>query len=70
MQYTLYNLIGSGNYNADVSFEIIEEPQVMWPYREEEIRKVFNSCPERKWRVIAYDNYKNGKFMHTAYYLS
>lgn len=84
MQLELYNLIGSnpatwqngtiakyknGINKVKVSFEILGEPQVMWPYRASEIKKVFDSCPCRNWRVIAYDNYKDGRFLHTAYYL-
>jgi len=84
MQLELYNLIGSnpatwengtiakyknGTNKVKVSFEILGEPQVMWPYRASEIKKVFDSCPCRIWRVIAYDNYKDGRFLHTAYYL-
>jgi len=84
MQLELYNLIGSnpstwengtiakyknGMNKVEVSFEIRGEPQMMWPYRASEIKKVFDSCPCRTWRVIAYDNYKDGRFLHTAYYL-
>jgi len=84
MQLELYNLIGSnpetwengtiakyksGTNKVKVSFEILGEPQVMWPYRASEIKKVFDSAPCRTWRVIAYDNYKDGRFLHTAYYL-
>ena len=84
MQLELYNLIGSnletwqngtiakyknGMNKVEVSFDIIGEPQMMWPYRASEIKKVFDSCPCRTWRVVAYDKYKNGRFLHTVYYL-
>ena len=84
MQLELYNLIGSnpatwengtiakykgGTDKVKVSFEILGEPQMMWPYRASEIKKVFDSCPCRTWRVIAYDSYKDGRFLHTVYYL-
>lgn len=84
MQLELYNLIGSnpetwengtiakykgGTNKVKVSFEILGEPQMMWPYRASEIKKVFDSCPCRTWRVIAYDSYKDGRFLHTVYYL-
>ena len=84
MQLELYNLIGSnpatwengtiakykgGTDKVKVSFEILGEPQMMWPYRASEIKKVFDSCPCRTWSVIAYDSYKDGRFLHTVYYL-
>jgi len=73
MQYTLYNLMGeTPTHDAKVSFEFDTAEnniQVMWPYREEELRKVFTACPYGTYRVTAFDNYTNGKFTHTEYYL-
>lgn len=61
----------NGNYKATVSFEIdkTQPTQVMWPYRESELKKVFDGCPINKWKVIAYDEYVEGRYTHTEYYL-
>jgi len=84
MQLDLYNCIGSnpetwqngtiakyknGMNKVEVSFEILGEPQMMWPYRASDVKKVFDSSPCRTWRVVAYDTYHNGRYLHTAYYL-
>jgi len=61
----------NGKDKAKVLLEMDDEsePQMMWPYRESELKKVFDSCPTRTWRVIAYDEYQNGRYLHTIYYL-
>lgn len=61
----------NGEYKAKVSFEIDhnEPMQVMWPFRESELKKVFDGCPINEWNVIVYDEYVDGRFTHSEYYL-
>lgn len=41
----------------------------MWPWQEEQLKEVFESDPWRTFEVEAWDEYKNGKFLHTEYLL-
>lgn len=41
----------------------------MWPWQEEQLKEVFESDPWRTFEVEVWDEYKDGKFLHTEYLL-
>ncbi len=45
-------------------------PQKFWPWREENIARVFNSCPPGTYSIDCWDVYKNGVFQRTEYNIS
>lgn len=45
-------------------------PQKFWPWREEDIARVFNSCPPGTYSIDCWDVYKNGIFQRTEYNIS
>ena len=44
--------------------------QKFWPWREEDIARVFNSCPPGTYSIDCWDVYKNGIFLRTEYNIS
>ena len=41
--------------------------QVFWPWQEEQLTKVFKSAPMARFKVEAWDVYKDGVFQRTEY---
>ena len=80
MQYTLYNAIGrtpeswrDGKPLAKVFLTIPAEYEaytpVFWPWRASEVEKHVASIPRGRFRVEAWDYYKDGTFLQTQYYI-
>ena len=43
------------------------EPQVFWPWKESQIKNLFESCPIGTYRMQVWDVYRNGIFQQTRY---
>ncbi len=78
MQYTIYNLIVATSRCWDgttplssVGFGFDSDLGVsqMWPWKESEIVDLFNSSPLGNIQVYASDQYQNGAFVNTIYYV-
>ena len=80
MQYTLYNAIGrtpeswrDGKPLAKVFLTIPAEYEaytpVFWPWRASEVEKHVANIPRGRFRVEAWDYYKDGTFLQTQYYI-
>ena len=80
MQYTIYNAIGrtpeswrDGKPLAKVFLTIPAEYEaytpVFWPWRASEVEKHVASIPRGRFRVEAWDYYKDGTFLQTQYYI-
>ena len=41
--------------------------QTFWPWRDEQLTRVFYSAPMARFEVEAGDVYKNGKYLYTEY---
>ena len=41
--------------------------QTFWPWRDEQLTRVFYSAPMARFEVEAWDVYKNGKYLYTEY---
>lgn len=55
-----------------VSFELSipeteEDTGSFWPWREEQLTNLFNSCPPGTYQMEAWDVYRNGVFQRTEY---
>lgn len=55
-----------------VSFELSipdteEDTGNFWPWREEQLTSLFNSCPPGTYQMEAWDVYRNGVFQRTEY---
>ena len=80
MQYTLYNAIGcnpeswrDGKPLAKVFLTIPAEYEaytpVFWPWRASELEKHVANIPRGRFRVEAWDYYKDHVFLQTQYYI-
>jgi len=80
MQYTLYNAIAQtpeswrdGKPLAKVFLTIPTEYEpytaVFWPWRAEELTKHVANIPRGRFRIEAWDYYKDHTFLETRYYL-
>ena len=80
MQYTLYNAIGrspeswrDGKPLAKVYLTIPGEyeahAKVFWPWRASEVEKHVAAIPCGRFRVEAWDYYKDNTFLETRYYI-
>lgn len=82
MLYTLYNAQGNNPETWKngkpvlssplVSFELSipeteEDTGSFWPWREEQLISLFNSCPFGTYQMEAWDVYRDGVFQHTEY---
>lgn len=41
--------------------------QTFWPWRDEQLTRVFYSAPMARFEVEAWDVYHNGKYLYTEY---
>jgi len=59
----------SGNPKVNIQLAIPEgaEPQFFWPWRENQITELFDSCPPGTYYMEAWDVYCNGIFQYTEY---
>ena len=59
----------SGNPKVKIQLAIPEgtEPQFFWPWRENQITELFDSCPPGTYYMEAWDVYCNGIFQYTEY---
>ena len=80
MQYTIYNALGcepsawlDGKPLAKVSLTIPAEYEpytgYFWPWRASEIEKQVNAYPNFRFRIEAWDCYKDHVFLQTQYYI-
>ena len=80
MVYTLYNALGDepeawrdGKPLAKVSLTIPAEYEpytgYFWPWRASEIEKQVNAYPNFRFRIEAWDCYKDHVFLQTQYYI-
>jgi len=49
--------------------EKLDSAQSFWPWREEELTRVFEGTPVGSFAVEAWDMYKDGVFLYTEYYV-
>lgn len=49
--------------------EKLDSAQSFWPWRSEDLTRVFNSTPVGNFAVEAWDMYKDGVFLYTEYYI-
>ncbi len=78
MAYTLYNALsdepeawrdGKPLFKIYTEIPLEYEPytDVFWPWRASEITDVVRACPNVRYYIDAYDEYKNGVFLNTRY---
>lgn len=59
----------SGDSKVKVNLSIADDlnPQTFWPWKENQIVDLFNSCPPGTYSMEAWDVYKDGVFQRTEY---
>ncbi|MBE7009674.1 MAG: hypothetical protein E7422_11310 [Ruminococcaceae bacterium] len=78
MAYTLYNALGDEpeawrdgkplfKIYTEIPLEYEPYTDVFWPWRASEITDVVHECPNVRYYIDAYDEYKNGVFLNTRY---
>ena len=78
MAYTLYNALGDEpeawrggkplfHIYTEIPLEYEPYTDVFWPWRASEITDVVHACPNVRYHIDAYDEYKNGVFLNTRY---
>ena len=58
---------GNTKVSVDLSIEDGISAQSFWPWRADEITRLFDSCPPGHYWMEAWDVYINGIFQHTEY---
>ena len=61
--------VGTGNQLVRFSLTIPTEetPYSFWPWKEDNLVNLFNSCPPGMYYLEAWDVYKDGVFQRTEY---
>ena len=68
MEYTLHNAAGaSAPLRLELGISEQTAVQTFWPWREEQLTRVFDSAPGARFEVEAWDVYHNGKYLYTEY---
>lgn len=62
-----YDSKGYPLVRTSLSIDSHIEPQVFWPWKDSQIKNLFESCPIGTYRMQVWDVYKNGIFQHTRY---
>lgn len=62
-----YGSKGTPYVRTHLSISSDIEPQVFWPWKESQIKNLFESCPIGTYRLEVWDVYGDGVFQHTRY---